>query len=309
MRWLLLLIVLSGTADATLLEELRDALGNELPVARASWTTCEAASLFGASHPTLITGPFLRTLNWTDARLAAAHRGGALVKARVLGSDQPHSVPYFTTSGGKLPVGRAAATRKELLRLTEMPFADLLRHEPLAAKYYSTDLAAHFDASLTSEFPSECLFKRSGAVDPNGTSTHIWIGSGRPVTRLHYDGEINFFLQVRGAKEFLLLPPSELRKVALFPYLSELSRQAGVDNDDIAGGVETSLFTNVSFVRVVLEAEQMLYLPPFWLHRVAGLSDVSVSVNAWSDCEEMFAFDQVLPKIVLPFELSWPQPK
>ncbi len=308
---LLLLTVLGG---ATLLDELPDAFGTELPVAVTSWATCDAASLFEASHPTLVIGPFveaIRARGWTDDQLAAAHRSGPLVKTRVLGADQPHSVPYFTVSGGKVPVGRAAGARKELLRVAELPFASLLRHEPpAAAKYYSSDLRAHFDASLASDFPSECLFKRHGAVDPNGTSTHIWISSGRPVTRLHYDGEINFFYQVRGRKEFLLLPPSELRKAALFPYLSELSRQAGVDNDDVAGGpVDAALFANVSFVRVTLEAGQLLFLPPFWLHRVAALSDLSVSVNAWSDVEEMFTFDEVLPKIVLPFELSWSQAK
>ncbi len=322
-------------ASSTLLDRLQDGFGNELSLDRVTWSECDATSHFASSRPALIGGPFVDAIGarkWSDEDLLTAHLGGPLVRARVLQGQL--GVPYFTTEG-KIPVSAAATARQRQMSLAAIPLSSLLRDDNTrgqtvtataldasvnyitaqrstgsVAKYYSTDLAAHFSPSLAMGFPSQCFWNRAGAVDPNGTSTHIWLSSGMPTTRMHYDGQYNFFYQARGRKHFLLLPPCELRKVALFPYVSQLSRQAAVDNDELASSeVDVSLLSNVSYISVVLEAGQLLFLPPFWLHRVTSLSQVSVSVNTWSDVEEMFTFDEIMPKIVLPFDLSWPLDK
>ena len=53
----------------------------------------------------------------------------------------------------------------------------------------------------------------------------------------------------------------------------------------------------------ILNAGDVLYVPPFWLHHVETLSD-SISVNIWSDSKAYFTLDTIYRQAV-PFEAEW----
>lgn len=55
---------------------------------------------------------------------------------------------------------------------------------------------------------------------------------------------------------------------------------------------------------MLLQPGDMLYLPPFWIHRVVAES-VSISVNNWCEAEEItLLYDKIL-NAALPFDSNW----
>ena len=55
---------------------------------------------------------------------------------------------------------------------------------------------------------------------------------------------------------------------------------------------------------MTLEPGDMLYLPPFWFHRVIA-EDFSVSVSVWTDSEETILYLDRIMVHSLPFEEGW----
>jgi lysine-specific demethylase 8 len=84
--------------------------------------------------------------------------------------------------------------------------------------------------------------------------------------------------QVVGRKYVRLYAPS--CTPALYPYqegLTNNSSQVDLDNPDTH---QFPLFGTAKYIDCVLEAGQMLYIPPGWWHYVKSLS-VSFSVSFW----------------------------
>ena len=280
-------------------------------VERHQWAQCQSRPLFGQRFfPLLVGGPFvdrLAPLGWNVSFIAAHHPLSVRV-AEVQGAAR--KIPYVTKKQ-KFPLAKRPETRT--VRLSMQKLLQGRNESQGAARYFSSSLA-DFDAPMKHDFPeaASCFYHRVpfGIDDPSANVSHVWISTGKPITALHYDANHNFFLQLIGHKEFLLIPPSELSKLHLFPWLSELSRQAGVDNGEYAvDGFLFEEFSNVSAIRVSLGPGDLLYVPPYWGHRVASKSNLVVSLNAWSDVDDVFLLDVELPKIVLPFEMSWSEAK
>lgn len=93
----------------------------------------------------------------------------------------------------------------------------------------------------------------------------------------------------------------------LFPFTSLFARQCAVDYEDVVP-VHADVardFVRVPHVTVTLGPGDMLYLPPYWVHRVVTESAVSVSVNAWSDVLEAYQLDSQLMQLPLPLDPHW----
>ena len=271
---------------------------------------CLATEMFGRVHrPTLIKGSFVNQIpalkKWNADYIAKSHPGTCMA-TQVEGLIR--KVPYFTKKN-KFPTGKAIEQKvRTTFRRLMTPSKD-----PFSAKYFSMSLA-DFEAPMRNDFEAQsCLFNRVSqeVEDPSSNVSHVWISTGKPTTAMHYDAQFNVFLQIIGRKTFILVPPSELRRLYLFPWLSDLSRQCGVDNLEliVPKSVNFAAFQNVSALRVSLGPGEMLYLPPFWSHRVESESDFVVSLNAWSDVSEVYQFDLELPKVVLPFDMDWTDEK
>jgi len=116
----------------------------------------------------------------------------------------------------------------------------------------------------------------------------IWIGGSGVTAQTHYDSPHNLYVQIYGHKTFILSPPRISSKIYLYPSRHPSYRQSQVnfDNPDIKLFPE---FKNIPAIQVTLSPGDVLYLPPFWYHRVIA-EDMSISVSVWTDSEEAHVY-------------------
>ncbi|MCJ1403549.1 tRNA methyltransferase ppm2 [Xylographa trunciseda] len=100
--------------------------------------------------------------------------------------------------------------------------------------------------------------------------------SGPVAMWLHYDVMANVLCQVRGMKRLLLFPPSDISNLQI-PY-GESSSSVNVFAADALG---TGGFAKTHPVEVVLQAGDILFIPPLWAHSAFPTDGVSVAVNTF----------------------------
>lgn len=181
----------------------------------------------------------------------------------------------------------------------------------------STKLCAENDnlrqeyANLFDDVPTDIAFARI-ALEKEADAINLWIGNERSVTSLHKDNYENIYVQVRGKKHFVLLPPVEMpcTNEQLLP--GARYRPNGVTGpirpEDLAFDVNddgsmlpvatwdpdkpserTSKYSHLSTpLRVSLDEGDLLYLPAMWYHKVSqssGKEGFACAVNYWYDME------------------------
>lgn len=108
----------------------------------------------------------------------------------------------------------------------------------------------------------------------------IWIGPKGTLTPLHRDDTDNLFAQVWGQKSFILAAPHHREALGTW----STSPEGGLDgcevNPDAPDYQRFPAARNVPFLRVTLEAGDLLFLPEGWFHQVESVS-TSLSVNFW----------------------------
>ena len=146
-------------------------------------------------------------------------------------------------------------------------------------------------------------------------AVNLWVGDARSVSSLHKDHFENFYAVVRGTKEFLLYPPTDVMWLKSKSYPSAAwERVRGEDAEADSERLRKTALTlvpegdgedvkwipvdpldlesvarnpdmeveNASPCEITVSAGETLYLPALWLHRVTSTS-VTVSVNYWYD--------------------------
>ncbi|MDO7900263.1 cupin-like domain-containing protein [Pseudomonas citrulli] len=108
----------------------------------------------------------------------------------------------------------------------------------------------------------------------------IWIGPKGTLTPLHRDDTDNLFAQVWGRKTFTLAAPHHREALGTW----STAPQGGLDgcdfNPDAPDYQRFPHARDVPFMRVTLEAGDLLFLPEGWFHQVESVS-TSLSVNFW----------------------------
>lgn len=108
----------------------------------------------------------------------------------------------------------------------------------------------------------------------------IWIGPKGTLTPLHRDDTDNLFAQVWGQKTFTLAAPHHREALGTW----STAPQGGLDgcdfNPDAPDYQRFPQAAGVTFLRVTLEAGDLLFLPEGWFHQVESVS-TSLSVNFW----------------------------
>ncbi|MCL6702988.1 cupin-like domain-containing protein [Pseudomonas sp. T1.Ur] len=108
----------------------------------------------------------------------------------------------------------------------------------------------------------------------------IWIGPKGTLTPLHRDDTDNLFAQVWGQKTFTLAAPHHREALGTW----STAPQGGLDgcdfNPDAPDYDRFPSARDVTFMRVTLEAGDLLFLPEGWFHQVESVS-TSLSVNFW----------------------------
>ena len=110
---------------------------------------------------------------------------------------------------------------------------------------------------------------------------NVWMARENTASPLHYDGVHNAYVQVRGQKHFVLLPPSAWESVYLFPRLHPSSRMSQVewtqvDHDEFPKACQA----HASAMQLTLFPGDMLYIPPYWFHQVSAIGSPETSVCA-----------------------------
>lgn len=118
-------------------------------------------------------------------------------------------------------------------------------------------------------------FDRAQYIHPR-----IWIGPTGTLTPLHRDDCDNLFAQVWGRKSFILAAPHHREALGTW----STSPQGGLDgcefNPDAPDYTLYPGARNVPFLRITLEAGDLLFLPEGWFHQVRSIT-TSLSVNFW----------------------------
>ncbi|KAL5119668.1 hypothetical protein ACEQ8H_002514 [Pleosporales sp. CAS-2024a] len=171
----------------------------------------------------------------------------------------------------------------------------------------------HLFAELPAHIPwaTEALQHEPDAVN-------LWLGNSHSTSALHKDHYENIFVQLAGAKHFVLLPPVQSPCVneravlsatyapLLHPPVSTLSHHIRKDDlciqidepmhyvplpmwDPDRPGENTSPYSPYARpMRVTVRQGDVLYLPALWYHKVkqvAGHQGVCCSVNYWYDMD------------------------
>jgi len=128
-------------------------------------------------------------------------------------------------------------------------------------------------------------------VDDTPMSKNVfWLGQPNTTTSVHYDLQHNFVTQVRGTRRFMIYPPSASFSLVPHPYHHPRFRQSQLYYAETGG---SSFWGRTTKEPVVadLEPGDLLYVPPFWWHRVESNSKgPSIQVNTWSPSDEESAF-------------------
>eukprot|EP01119_Soliformovum_irregulare_P017596 TRINITY_DN5252_c0_g1_i2.p1 TRINITY_DN5252_c0_g1~~TRINITY_DN5252_c0_g1_i2.p1 ORF type:complete len:473 (+),score=131.18 TRINITY_DN5252_c0_g1_i2:107-1420(+) len=184
--------------------------------------------------------------------------------------------------------------------MTISQFFNKLQDSNDPAYYYlihpttSPSISADFNTTLM-ELPSQ-----------DKSESNIWIGEKGVTAQTHFDAQHNFYVQIKGRKKWTLFPPSSWKGLYLYPFLHQGDRQSQVP---IEGNPEK--FPRYSEVQdkkieLILEEGDMLYLPPFWFHRVETLDHVTVSINTWTNAEEYYILTRAFSSHI-PLDESWDQ--
>lgn len=148
---------------------------------------------------------------------------------------------------------------------------------------------------------------QSSSKSSENSRPMVWISHPGVVAQTHYDPQHNLFLQVLGFKRFLLFPPST--ELYSYPSIHRSYRQSQVHLEEVksiksdcsnsgssttssqsssssSSNIEEGVFnliksnTTQAF-EVNLAPGDLLYIPPYWHHRVESLS-LSLSVSVLS---------------------------
>lgn len=156
---------------------------------------------------------------------------------------------------------------------------------------------------LFDDVPPEIDFA-SEAFEQKPEAINFWLGNDRSTTALHKDNFENIYVQARGRKHFVLLPPAEAPCVNETPLPRGRYRPKEVNSDELVFNVDpeaaqvpvplwdpdepsrhASAFSQYSrAIRITLEEGDLMYLPAMWYHKVtqsSGDEGFACSVNYW----------------------------
>ena len=116
---------------------------------------------------------------------------------------------------------------------------------------------------------------------------HCRFGMRGIIAEAHEDGHLNFIAMLRGAKRYILNPPSACGYLGIM-HEGPSRRHTALDlskpeeDQEIAGQLQRA-----DAVEVILRAGDVLYVPSFWYHHIVSLGR-TVQCNARSGVSPLF---------------------
>jgi len=183
----------------------------------------------------------------------------------------------------------------QFIRCIENPTKD----EVLYIQKQNSNLIDEFK-SIIDDVDSEISWA-SLAFNKNPDAVNFWMGDERAITSMHKDPYENIYCVVRGHKDIILQPPTDLPWIPykeLTPGVYRRSedvwkKDIDEDSDKVSWIVIDPInpdleqhpdYRNSSIFRLRLEQGDCLYLPSFWFHHLSQ-SQGCIAVNYWYDME------------------------
>ncbi|KAI9744954.1 MAG: tRNA methyltransferase ppm2 [Claussenomyces sp. TS43310] len=155
-------------------------------------------------------------------------------------------------------------------------FTDAIdKGERLYLRSLSSNKPSELPADIFEDYPTICNdFRLPPAfqqVIENAHSSPLRISG--PVTMwLHYDVMANVLCQIRGSKHLLLFPPADLQHFDFAPGASSSSM-------DVFHMLDDARLAQTRPHEATLNAGDVLFIPPLWLHTAKPTEEVSINVN------------------------------
>ncbi|KAI9929294.1 hypothetical protein ASPWEDRAFT_184203 [Aspergillus wentii DTO 134E9] len=168
-------------------------------------------------------------------------------------------------------------------------------------------------STLFADVPQDIPWARIALQQPPD-AINFWLGNARSVTAMHKDNYENVYVQIRGQKHFVLLPPIEM-PCANEQFLTQhhytpvsaqdsetLQVKPQINPEPIPVAIwdpevpseRTSEYSHLSKpLSLTLNEGDMLYLPAMWYHKVkqsSGEEGFACAVNYWYDMSFEGAF-------------------
>ena len=106
-------------------------------------------------------------------------------------------------------------------------------------------------------------------TSPDLSAPVLWISSPRGISSTHYDRSMNAVVGINGTKRWSLWHPREVEKMGIAPWLSLRYQQIQHRNERVENSID-----------LTLSRGEVLYVPPFWAHRVrSSETDVVVALS------------------------------
>ena len=217
-------------------------------------------------------------------------------------------------------VSKVSTQKRDFLYLTAPVFPPSSTDSDYAA--FSEAMRAQFWGEMSAVDPS--LVVGSQPLEP---VLSVWMGGRGVTTQSHYDEPHNMFLQLIGTKKFTILPPCAIDALPLYPDLHVRARKSQFTLSQIAKGtlkksnLDFSLHdfffisdstedssTETRRLRSLLEVQvsrgDVIYLPPYYVHRVEVMSKSAASYNVFTH-SNYSTLRTAIYQHPLPFEESW----
>ena len=143
------------------------------------------------------------------------------------------------------------------------------------------------------------LFGKNGGRNADAENNDIWIGTRGWQTHTHFDYQLNFYVQLRGSKHFVLAAPTRrmLNATKLYPDQSPRKRQTR----------DILKVSHPTAVEVILNPGDVLLIPPAYLHTATAVPNengfsISAALCMQSALERVF---ERVSRMALPFSLEW----
>lgn len=142
--------------------------------------------------------------------------------------------------------------------------------------------------------------------NPEGRDEHFWMGGPGISASTHYDRDHNLFAQCVGEKRFVFWEPGMWPELSVHPFYHPRDRQSQTvyseHDEELSGKGERGGSTDIPpYGYVDLKPGDLLYIPPFWWHRVQSTT-LSIGINVWTAALESSMAstlnDLGLPKLV-----------
>lgn len=191
-------------------------------------------------------------------------------------------------------------------RLSFAKFLDIIEHE---SDFKGVFYVQKQNSNFTDEFEPLAddvdvdIAWATAAFGKAPDAVNFWMGDARAVTSMHRDHYENIYCVVKGRKDFILLPPTDLPWIPYRNFRTATYREnraTGMfevvptdgdssvpwipldpENPDL---VEYPRYRRASPVKLSLRAGDLLYLPSLWFHHVRQ-SHGCIALNFWYDME------------------------